>query len=181
MTGQRCYHCNNLGHFSHLCKSRYTNSHRYDTRRPSNRRHSSRFSSRSSSRSPTRSTSHHRCTRRPRSPTPNHINTITIAGPNKASNSNTKFNKSSTPIPSLLATHPTFSDTEDPDDTASEASIVIHSQDEDNSSTDYNAISPPRNYHIPMTPPKTHRATLPRPSHITEANDTQDQDSTAYS
>ena len=36
--GQRCYKCNNLGHFSHLCKARYTNSYRYDTRRSSHRR-----------------------------------------------------------------------------------------------------------------------------------------------
>ena len=119
--GQRCYHCNNLGYFSHLCKSRYTNSHRYNTRRPSNRGHSRRSLSRSSSRSPTRSTSHHRCTRRHRSPTPHHIDTITITGHNAASNSNmqdksskpTKFNKcknrSLTPIPSPLATFPTFS------------------------------------------------------------------------
>ena len=186
--GQRCHICNGMNHFSALCRARnyreyreYDRQCRHSQREPYKSRNCSRSSSRSSSRSPTRSTSHHRCTRRHRSPTPHHIDTITIAGPNKASNSNTKFNKSSTPIPSPLATFPTFSDTEDPDNTASEASIVIHSQDEDDFSTDYNAISPPRNYHILMTPPKTHRAMLPRPSCITEANDTQDQDSTAYS
>ena len=79
----------------------------------------------------------------------------------------TKFNKcknrSPTPIPSPLVTFPTFNDTEDPDDTASEVSIAIHSQDEDDFSTDYNAISTPRNYHIPVTPPKTHKAMLSRP------------------
>ena len=37
--GQRCYYCNNIGHFSHLYKSRYTNNNRYNTKRPSNRRH----------------------------------------------------------------------------------------------------------------------------------------------
>ena len=54
----------------------------------------------------------------------------------------------------------------DTSDTASEISITIHSQDEYDLSTDYNAISPPRNYQIPMTPPKTHKAMLPRPSCI---------------
>ena len=53
-------------------------------------------------------------------------------------------NRSPTPIPSPLATFPIFNDTEDPDGIASEVSIVIHSQDEDNSSTDYNTISPPK-------------------------------------
>ena len=78
-TGQRCHKCNGIGHFAALCRTCYTNSHRYNTRRPSNRKHSSRSLSRSSSRSPTRSTSHHRHTKRHRSPTPHHINTITIA------------------------------------------------------------------------------------------------------
>ena len=50
---------------------------------------------------------------------------------------------------------------EDAPDTASEISIDVHSQDGDESSTDYNAISPPRTYYIPITPPRT---TLPRPS-----------------
>ena len=35
---QRCYKCNNLGHFSHLCKARYMNRYREDTRRSSHRR-----------------------------------------------------------------------------------------------------------------------------------------------
>ena len=73
----------------------------------------------------------------------------------------------------------------DTSDTASEISIVIHSQDEDDFSTDYNAISSPSNYHIPMTPPKTHKAMLPRPSHIPVpktlniAKNQQDKDNTA--
>ena len=106
---------------------------------------------------------------------PHNINTLTIAGPNAALNSNT------TPLPAKPFSIPIFIDTEDPEDTASEASIVIHSQDEDDSDTDYNTISPPRNYHIPMTPLKTCKAMLPRPPCFTTANDTQDQDSTADS
>ena len=51
----------------------------------------------------------------------------------------------------------------DTSDTVSEISIAIHSQDEEDFSTNHNA---PRNYHIPMTPPKTQKAMLPRPSHI---------------
>ena len=118
---------------------------------------------------------HHRCTRRHRSPTPHHIDTIAITRPNTASNINTedrstqlKKGKSRypAPLPTKFFSFPTYSDTEDPADTASEVSTAIHSQDEDDSSTDYNTISPPRNYHIPMTPPKTCKAMLPRPSHI---------------
>ena len=166
--GKRCYYCNNIGLFSHLCKSRYTNSHRYNTRRPSHRRHSRRSSGRSSSRSSSRNRSHNRCTRRHRSPTPHPIDTLTITGPNAAPSNDTEKNSTQlkcksrhpTPVPAKLFSFPTFSYT-DPDDTASEISIEIHSQDEDESSTDYNTISPPRHYYIPMTPPRT---MLPRPS-----------------
>ena len=122
-----------------------------------------------------------------KSPTPHHIDTLTIAGPNAASTNNTEDNSTQlkkyksrcpTPLPAKLFSFPTYSDTEDPDttcneltisdtpDTASQISIAVHSQDEDNFSTKHNAISPPRNYHIPMTPPTTHNATLPRPSCI---------------
>ena len=143
---------------------------------PSNRGQSSRSSSRSSSWSSSRGRSHNRCTGRHRSPTPHHINTITTTQDSRASNSNmqdkpskpAKFskckNRSPTPMPSPLATFPMVSDTEDPDDTASVISIAIQSQEEDDLSTDYNAISPRSNYYIPMTPPKTCNATLPRPS-----------------
>ena len=65
-----------------------------------------------------------------------------------------------------------------PDDTASEISIDVHSQDEDKYSTDYNTMSPPRIYHIPMSPCKP---MLTRPSYITATNDTQDQHFTADS
>ena len=173
--GQRCYYCNNIGHFSHLCKSRHTNSHRYNTRRPSHRRHSRRSSSRSSS----RSTTCHRCTRRHRSPTPHPIDTLTITGPNAAPSNNTENNSTQlkkcksrqpTPLPSKPFSFPTFSDTEDTSDTASEVSIEIHSQDEDESSTNYNTISPPRHYYIPITPPRTMllrpSTMFPRPSCI---------------
>ena len=186
--GQRCYYCNNIEHFSHLCKSRYTNSHRYNTRRPSHRRHSRRSLSRSSSRSSSRSRSHNRCTRKHRSPTPHPIHTLTITGPTTAPTNNTEDNSTQlkkcigrcpTPLPTRTFTFPSFSNTEDPEDTASEARIIIHSQDEDD--TDYNTISPPRHYHIPMTPPRTCKAMLPRPPYITAADDTQDQNSTADS
>ena len=69
-------------------------------------------------------------------------------------------NRHPTPLTTNIFSHINYSNTEDPEDTASEASITIHSQDKD--STDYNAISPPRTYYIPVTPPKT---MLPRPSH----------------
>ena len=65
----------------------YTNRHRQNrhyTREPSNKRQCSR----SSSRSPTRGRSHNRCTRRHRSPTPYHTNTITTTQHCIASNSN---------------------------------------------------------------------------------------------
>ena len=49
-------------------------------------------------------------------------------------------------------------------------SYSIHSQDEDQYSTDYNAMSPSRTYFLPITPQKTMlprpSATLPRPSRI---------------
>ena len=172
--GQRCYHCNNLGHFSHLCKSRYTNSHRYNTRRPSNRRHSSR----SSSNLPVdhQQEAHHTIDAQEdtEAHTTSHWHSYhcrtqcSIKQWHRRQSNTTEKGKSRypTPIPAKFFSFPTYSDTEDTSDTTSEISIVIHSQDEDNSSTNYNTISPPRNYHIPMTPPKTHKAMLPRPSHI---------------
>ena len=133
--GQRCFKCNRLGHFSHLCKARdtnnHTNSHRYDTRRSSHRtrssrsRHNSRSSSRSSSRSPARSSTHHSRPRRYRSPTPHHVDTITITRPSAApTNSDIEDNqtqmkkckdRSPTPIPEPLFTFHDYSDTDYPE------------------------------------------------------------------
>ena len=157
--GQRCHNCNGMNHFSALCKSRnhreyrkYGRQSRHSQREPYRSRVSRRSSSRSSSRLSSRSTSHHRCTRRHRSPTPHPIDTLTIAGLNAAPTNNTEDNSTQlkkcksrhpTPLPAKPFSLPTFSDTEDTSDTASEISIVIHSQDEDESSTDYSTISPP--------------------------------------
>ena len=133
--GQRCFKCNRVGHFSHLCKARntnnHTNSHRYDTRRSSHRtrssrsRHNSRSSSRSSSRSPARSSTHHSRPRRYRSPTPHHVDTITITRPSAApTNSDIEDNqtqmkkckdRSPTPIPEPLFTFHDYSDTDYPE------------------------------------------------------------------
>ena len=154
--GQRCHNCNGLNHFTALCKSRHTNSYNYNrhsrhSRREHHRsRHSnrSRDSSRSSSRSSSRNRSQNRCTRRQRrSPTPHPIDTITTMQDYSAPNSNTDDSSTQlkkckdrqpTPLPPTnVFSGITFSDTEDTPDTTSEASISIHSQDED--STDYNA------------------------------------------
>ena len=54
-----------------------------------------------------------------------------------------------------------FSDTEDSDDTDSEISIALHSQDEDDLSAE---DTPLRVFHILLTPPRTHNEMLPRPS-----------------
>ena len=197
--GQQCYHCNNIGHFSHLCKSRHTNSYKYNrhSRHSRRSRHSSRsrYSSRSSSRSSSQSRTHNRHTRRHRSPTPHPIDTITTSQDLIASNSDTEIkstqlkkckNRQPTPLPPTnVFSHFTYSNTEYPEDTpsapdtASEISIEVHSQDEDNYSTHYNAISPPRIHHIPTTPQKTRpSATLPRPSHIPVLTTRNLQDST---
>ena len=120
-------------------------------------------------------------------PTPYHINTITIAGPCTASNSDTEDNSTQlkkcksrcpTPLPAKLFSFPTYSDTEDPDNTDPEMSFTIHSQDEGSLSTDETT---PETFYIPMSPPSTCQAMLPRPPYITAANDTQDQNSTADS
>ena len=186
--GQRCHNCNGLNHFTALCKSRHTNSYNYNRHSRYSRReyhrskHSnrSRDSSRSSSRSSSRNRSHNRRTRRQRrSPTPHSIDTITTmqdyTAPNSITDdSATQFkkckNRSPTPLPPTnVFSHINYSDTEYPD-TASELSIDIHSQDEDQYSTDYNAMSPSRTYFLPITPQKTMlprpSATLPRPSRI---------------
>ena len=76
----------------------------------------------------------------------------------------------------MFFSHISYSNTEYPEDTASEASINVHSQDEDG--IDYNAMSPPRIYHIPMSP---HKPMLTRPPYITATNDMPDQHSTADS
>ena len=186
--GQRCHNCNGLNHFTALCKSRHTNSYNYNrhsrySRREHHRsKHSnrSRDSSRSSSRSSSRNRSHNRRTRRQRrSPTPHSIDTITTTQDYTAPNSitddsSTQFkkckNRSPTPLPPTnVFSHINYSDTEYPD-TASELSIDVHTQDEDQYSTDYNAMSPSRTYFLPITPQKTMlprpSATLPRPSRI---------------
>ena len=175
--GQRCYKCNKLGHFSHLCTARYTNNtnnYRYDTRRSSHRRRSSRSSSRSFSRSPSCSSTHHRCSRRHRSPTPYHVGSITITRPDTApTNSDTEDsssqcyayssqcnkckNRPPTPLPSS-----TYSDT-DTDNTESEISFTIYSQDKGNLSTDRPT---PETVYIPMTSHNACPSTLPRPSRI---------------
>ena len=135
--GQRCHNCNGLNHFTALCKSRHTNSYNYNRHnrysrrehhksRHSNRsRHNSRSSSRSSSRSPAHSSTHHSCPRRYRSPTPHHIDTITITRPSTApTNSDIEDNqtqmkkckdRSPTPIPEPLFTFHDYSDTDYPD------------------------------------------------------------------
>ena len=41
-----------------------------------------------------------------------------------------------------------------------------HLQDKDNLSTDYNATTPPKTYHIPMMPPRTCNKMFPRPSTV---------------
>ena len=164
-----------MNHFTALCRSRreYSRHSRHSRREPHRSRHSSRSSSRSSSRnrssrSSSRNRSHNIHTRRHRSPTPHPIDTIITSQDFIASNSDTEDsstqlkkckNRHPTPLPTNVFSHITYSNTEDPEDTASEASIPIHSQDED--SFDYNAISPPRTYYIPITPPRT---MLPRPS-----------------
>ena len=157
---QRCHNCNSMNHFTALCRSRrqYNRHSRHSQRET----HRSRHSSRSSSRSSSRNRSHNRHTRTHRSPTPHPIDTITTTQDFIASNSDTEDsstqlkkckNRHPTPLPTNAFSHITYSNTEDPEDTASEASIPIHSQDED--SFDYNAISPPRTYYIPMSPPRT--------------------------
>ena len=174
--GQRCHNCNGLNHFTALCKSRHTNSYNYNrhsrhSRREHHRsRHSnrSRDSSRSSSRSSSRNRSHNRHTRRQRrSPTPHPIDTITTTQDYTAPNSNTDDSSTQlkkckdrqpTPLPPTnVFSGITFSDTEDAPDTTSEASISIHSQDED-----------------------SHRFTMPnylhtRPSHIAATNNPQEE------
>ena len=110
--GQQCYNCNNIGHFSHLCKSRHTNSYKYNrhSRHSRRSRHSSRsrYSSRSSSRSSSQSRTHNKCTRRHRSPTPHPIDTITTSQDLIASNSDMEIkstqlkkckNRQPTPLP----------------------------------------------------------------------------------
>ena len=114
------------------------------------------------------------------------LDTITTTQDYTASNSDTEDsstqlkkgkNRQPTPLPPTnVLSLVTYSDTEYPEDTASEASINIHTQDED--SIDYNAMSPPRIYHIPMSPCKP---MLTRPSYITAANNTEDQHFTADS
>ena len=80
--------------------------------------------------------------------------------------------QTATPLPPTnVFSRITFSDTEDAPATASEASINIHSQDED--SIDYNATSPPRTYHIPMSPCKP---MLTRPPYITATNTQEESD-----
>ena len=86
---------------------------------------------------------------------------------------------SNTHLPTNVFSIINYSDTEDPDDTASEASINIHSQDKD--SFDYNAMGPPRTYYIPISPPNTCQTMLTRPPCITATNATQDQNTTADS
>ena len=127
--GQRCYKCNKLGHFSNLCRARNTNNHtnryRHDTRRSSHRRRNSRSSSRSSSRSPAHSSTHHSCPRRHRSPTPFHIDTITITRPSTApTNSDIEDNQTQLkkckdrcpmPVPEPLFTFHDYSNTDYPD------------------------------------------------------------------
>ena len=180
--GQRCFKCNRLGHFSHLCKARNTNSHtnsyRHDTRRPSYRRQNSRSSSRSSSRSPSRSSTHQRHPRRHRSPTPYHVDTVTITRPNTApTNSDTEDsssqhyeylpkrnkckNRAPTPLPPS-----TYSDI-DTNNAESEMSFSIYSQEEGNLSTDRTT---PETFYIPMTSHDEHQTTLPRPSRIPVSN-----------
>ena len=69
----------------------------HKSRRSSRSRHNSRSSSRSSSRSPARSSTHHSCPRRYRSPTPHHIDTITITRPSTApTNSDIEDNTNTT-------------------------------------------------------------------------------------
>ena len=176
-----------MNHFTTLCRSRrqYYRHSRHSQRET----HKSRHTSRSSSRSSSRNRSHNTCTRRQRrSPTPHHIDTITTTQDFIASNSDTKDGSTQlkqvksrhpTPLPTNVFSLITYSNTEDPEDTASEASITIHSQDED--STDYNVISPPRTYYILMSPPSTCQTMLTRPPCITATNATQDQNSTADS
>ena len=184
--GQRCFKCNRVGHFSHLCKARNTNNHtnsynynrhsRYSRREHhrSKRSNRSRDSSRSSSRSSSRNRSHNRRTRRQRrSPTPHPIDTITTTQDYTAPNSDTDDgstqlkkckDRQPTPLPPTnVFSHVTFSDPEDAPDTASEASFSIHSQDEDSTdyNTDYLHTSPKR----PLT----------RPSHITATNNPQEE------
>ena len=80
---------------------------------------------------------------------------------NRSTKLNKCKNRAPTPLPPTnVFSHINYSNTEYPD-TASESSIDIHTQDEDQYSTDYNAMSPPRTYSLPITPQKT---MLPRPS-----------------
>ena len=130
-----------------------------------------RSSGRSSCRSSSKSRSHNRCTRRyRRRPTPHHIDTITITRPNTAENSDSDEDepkprrRPATPHPHVKEIFTTDSDSNiDAGNTDSEMSFTIYSQDEGSLSTD---DTTPRNYHIPMTPPKTHKTMLPRPSCI---------------
>ena len=128
-TGQRCHKCNAIGHFTTLCRTQKC-SHRQSRHHHRRPRHSSRSSSRDSSTSPRRSTcsnsparhnTHSQC-RHKWSPTPYHIISITVTGPNAASNSDTEDklvqlkkckNRCPTPLPAKLFTFPTFSNTED--------------------------------------------------------------------
>ena len=164
-----------MNHFTALCRSRrdYNRHSRHSRREHHRSRHSSRsrHSGRSSSRSSRRNRSHNRHTRRHRSPTPHPIDTITTTQDFIAPTSNTEDKseqlkncktRQPTPLPTNVFSLINYSSTEDSEDTASEGSINIHTQDED--SIDYNTMSPPRTCHIPMSP---HKPMLTRPPYIT--------------
>ena len=136
-TGHRGHKCNGIGHFSALCRTQYTNSYRQSRHHYRKPRHDGRSPSRDSSTSPQRS----RCSNSPaihstysqcrhrQSPTPHHIDSITIAEPSTASYSDTEDipvqlkkckNRCPRPLPAILFTFPSYSNTEDPDTTCNE-------------------------------------------------------------
>ena len=139
-TGHRCHKCNGIGHFSALCRTWYTNSYRQSRHHYRKPRHGSRSPSRDSSTSPQRS----RCSNSPArhstysqcrhrwSPTPHHNDSITIAEPSTASYSDTEDipvqlkkckNRCPTPLPAILFTFPSYSNTEDPHTTCDELPV----------------------------------------------------------
>ena len=182
-TGQRCHKCNAIGHFTTLCRTQ-THSHgqsRHHYRRP---RHGSRSPSRDSSTSTTGSrhsispATHNTYSqhRHRWSPTPHHIDSITITRPSAASNIDTNETKQNQkrppPPPSYPGNYTAASESDlDTDDTTSEICFTVHSQDEGSLSTD---DTTPKTFHILMTPPpRTLNEPLTGPSKInTTTNNT---------
>ena len=166
-----------MNHFSALCRSRnhreyreYDRQSRHSQREPHKSRNSSRSSSHDSSRSNSRSRhnkSSQHSNRYSRSPTPFKIHSITtsIQKPTDAANTDSTdklINKRKDRCPSPL---------------------IFNFSDLDSSTCDELAFSDTEvctNY-TDFLPSQDHTNHLPGPSCITEANDTQDQNSTAYS